>query len=210
MEHTTPPIHELGAREAPRYSKKSLARIAASLLMVSSSLFLPQSESPDHTPITVETATDFQFHHAAIERRLNWRHRPPAPTVIPLKLISNIIHSPNFGLWMSGLQAQSQTSIPQSQPNHSYVTVTMNDQTFLACTRGHESDTSGGYQAISSDGVYYGAYQFKLTTWNNTAIHAGRLDLVGINPAQASPTDQDLLATDLYHWQGNAPWGGRC
>ena len=57
---------------------------------------------------------------------------------------------------------------------------------------------------------YYGAYQFAPTTWNVTASHLGRLDLVGVLPSQASQYDQDEMAWALYQWQGNAPWGGRC
>ena len=57
---------------------------------------------------------------------------------------------------------------------------------------------------------YYGAYQFAPTTWNVTATHIGRLDLVGASPNQASEYDQDEMAWALYNWQGNSPWGGRC
>jgi ribosomal protein L24E len=81
---------------------------------------------------------------------------------------------------------------------------------FLACTRHHESDSSGGYHAVSPGGTYRGAYQFSRSTWDNTARAAGRPDLVGVDPAQAAPADQDFLALQLYHWQGAAPWGGRC
>jgi hypothetical protein len=81
---------------------------------------------------------------------------------------------------------------------------------FLACTRAHESDTAGGYEAVSPDGVYRGAYQFDQTTWNSVADAVGRSDLVGANPAAVSPTDQDTLATALYEVRGNQPWGGRC
>ena len=77
---------------------------------------------------------------------------------------------------------------------------------FLVCTRAHESDTAGGYRAISPGGTYRGAYQFLRSTWDNVARHAGRSDLVGVDPAAASPADQDLLAWDLYQWQGAAPW----
>ena len=81
------------------------------------------------------------------------------------------------------------------------------DEPFLVCTRARES--SGNYGVVSSSG-YYGAYQFAPTTWNVTATHAGRLDLVGVTPSQASEYDQDEMAWTLYNWQGNAPWGGRC
>jgi hypothetical protein len=78
---------------------------------------------------------------------------------------------------------------------------------FLACTRARESN--GDYTVVSSSG-YYGAYQFAPTTWNVTASHAGRLDLVGVLPSRASAYDQDEIAWSLYQWQGTGPWGGRC
>jgi hypothetical protein len=81
---------------------------------------------------------------------------------------------------------------------------------FLVCTRRHESDTSGGYRAVSASGTYRGAYQFSRSTWNSTAARLGRHDLVGVDPAAAAPVDQDLLALALYSWQGSQPWGGRC
>jgi hypothetical protein len=81
---------------------------------------------------------------------------------------------------------------------------------FLACTRAHESDSSGGYRAVSAGGTYRGAYQFDRTTWDSAARLAGRPDLVGIDPATALPADQDLLALDLFHARGTQPWGGRC
>ena len=81
---------------------------------------------------------------------------------------------------------------------------------FLACTRAHESDSAGGYAARSSDGLYYGAYQFLRSTWDNVARQSGRFDLVGRDPATVSPADQDQLALNLYHSAGAGPWGGRC
>ena len=81
---------------------------------------------------------------------------------------------------------------------------------FLARTRAHESDSAGGYAAVSPDGVYHGAYQFDQSTWNSVADSIGRADLVGVDPASATPADQDTLATALYQMRGNQPWGGRC
>jgi len=79
---------------------------------------------------------------------------------------------------------------------------------FLACVRHRES--RGNYSIVSSNGLWHGAYQFAVSSWNNTASHAGRGDLVGVLPSQASPADQDAMAMHLYHWQGKAPWGGYC
>ncbi len=81
------------------------------------------------------------------------------------------------------------------------------DDPFLVCTRTRES--SGVYTAVSPSG-YYGAYQFSPSTWDTTAVHAGRMDLVGVLPSRASVYDQDEMAWSLYQWQGAGPWGGRC
>jgi hypothetical protein len=80
----------------------------------------------------------------------------------------------------------------------------------LACIRAHESDTAGGYGAVSSGGTYRGAYQFLPSTWDSTAAGAGRGDLVGVDPAAASPADQDAIASHLYSQAGAQPWGGGC
>jgi hypothetical protein len=79
---------------------------------------------------------------------------------------------------------------------------------FLVCTRGIESH--GNYQAYNPSGPYLGAYQFTQSTWNGTASHAGRGELVGVDPRNASEYDQDDMAWTLYEWKGKGPWGGRC
>jgi hypothetical protein len=86
---------------------------------------------------------------------------------------------------------------------------------FLVCTRSHESSHTApayddGYAAINPSGKYRGAYQFSRSTWDSTARHALRPDLVGVDPAAASMIDQDMLALSLYAWQGADPWLGRC
>lgn len=78
---------------------------------------------------------------------------------------------------------------------------------FLVCTRQRES---GGNYAINTGNGYYGAYQFLISTWNSTANAAGRYDLVGVLPSNASIKDQDDMALFLYERAGNGPWGGRC
>jgi muramidase (phage lysozyme) len=77
---------------------------------------------------------------------------------------------------------------------------------FLTCVRGVES--GGNYQAVSPGGQYRGAYQFLQATWDATANHVGARDLVGVDPATASPTLQDDMAWNLYQWQGTGPWAG--
>jgi transglycosylase-like protein len=79
---------------------------------------------------------------------------------------------------------------------------------WMVCTRGIES--GGNYRAYNASGPYYGAYQFTQSTWNSTANHAGRGELVGVDPRDASEYDQDDMAWTLYQWKGKGPWGGRC
>jgi peptidoglycan hydrolase CwlO-like protein len=97
-------------------------------------------------------------------------------------------------------------SVPTAPPDTGAVSP-HHDDPFLVCTRARES--SGNYSVASSAG-YYGAYQFSPTTWNVTASHSGRLELVGVLPSHASAYDQDEMAWSLYQWQGDGPWGGRC
>lgn len=81
-----------------------------------------------------------------------------------------------------------------------------NTNGFLGCVKNRES--KGQYTAVNRSSGAGGAYQFLPNTWNNTAKHAGRADLVGKNPSQVSPRDQDAMAQHLYQWQGRGPWNG--
>lgn len=107
------------------------------------------------------------------------------------------------------LVAQAPPSAPLSvaAPPDTGAVSPHHDAPFLVCTRARESN--GNYTIDSGNG-YYGAYQFSRTTWNASASHAGRLELVGVLPSSASEYDQDEIAWALYQWQGSAPWGGRC
>jgi Transglycosylase-like domain len=79
----------------------------------------------------------------------------------------------------------------------------------LECIKQRES--SGNYSVYNSQGSgAAGAYQFMPSTWNSIAASTGRSDLVGVDPAAASPSDQDAMAAALYQQQGTAPWGGVC
>jgi hypothetical protein len=133
------------------------------------------------------------FGTGAIAAAASVANGPGAATV-------GIAARPTGGFWT--VQAQQPDIVDHMNP-------------FLVCTRSHESSHTppaydNGYQAVNPSGTYRGAYQFSRSTWNNTALRAGRLDLVGVDPAAASVPDQDLLALDLYHWSGAGPWMGRC
>ena len=101
---------------------------------------------------------------------------------------------------------------PAPAPPPSYVgspgSHPMHEDPFLTCVRARES--GGNYGAVNPAGPYLGAYQFLQATWNATANHAGRSELVGVPPNYATPYDQDDLAWSLYQWRGTGPWGGGC
>lgn len=68
-----------------------------------------------------------------------------------------------------------------------------------------QCESGGDYSIASGSGTYRGAYQFDRSTWNSVAErHASHL--VGIDPAAASPADQDAMALALYSERGARPW----
>ena len=87
-------------------------------------------------------------------------------------------------------------------------TTTGSSGNVLDCIRHRES--RGQYDVVNGSSGAAGAYQFMPGTWNTNAASAGRTDLVGVNPADASPADQDAMAQHLLATQGLGPWGGGC
>jgi hypothetical protein len=68
-----------------------------------------------------------------------------------------------------------------------------------------DCESNGDYAITSRTGKYRGAYQFDRSTWNSVAErHAPHL--VGVDPAAASPADQDSMALALYSERGARPW----
>ena len=66
-------------------------------------------------------------------------------------------------------------------------------------------ESGGNYRAVSASGAYRGAYQFSRGTWNSVASRSYP-HLVGVDPAAASPADQDAMALALYRSSGSSPW----
>lgn len=60
-----------------------------------------------------------------------------------------------------------------------------------------QCESGGNPRAVNPNG-HYGSWQFSVATWDATARRAGRPDLVGVRPDQASSADQDSLASVLY------------
>ncbi|MEZ5342097.1 MAG: transglycosylase family protein [Acidimicrobiales bacterium] len=69
-----------------------------------------------------------------------------------------------------------------------------------------QCESGGSYTIVSGNGLYYGAYQFGKGTWDTIARQAGRADLVGVLPSDASSADQDAMALALWRRSGAQPW----
>jgi hypothetical protein len=68
-----------------------------------------------------------------------------------------------------------------------------------------DCESGGDYSITNPSGKYRGAYQFDRSTWDSVAgRHASAL--VGIDPAAASPAEQDAMAMALYSERGAGPW----
>ena len=68
-----------------------------------------------------------------------------------------------------------------------------------------QCESTQNYRAVSKSGRYRGAYQFSIRTWDWVAgMHYP--DLVGVDPIDASPSDQDKMAYQLYEINGWDPW----
>ncbi|HEY7438539.1 MAG TPA: transglycosylase family protein [Acidimicrobiia bacterium] len=109
---------------------------------------------------------------------------------------------------IAAANASAHTRSQRSGVSHGSATWSGGPGGVLACIRHRES--RGDYGAINPSSGTAGAYQFMPGTWNNTARSSGRGDLVGVNPANASPADQDAMARQLLATQGLGPWGGGC
>ena len=62
------------------------------------------------------------------------------------------------------------------------------------------------YRVVSPTGTYRGAWQFSRTTWDWVAEKRGHDHLVGVDPIDVSPAEQDLMAYELYDINGDKPW----
>ena len=68
-----------------------------------------------------------------------------------------------------------------------------------------DCESNNNYRAVSPTGRYRGAYQFSISTWDWLAS-SRYPELVGVDPIDASPADQDRMAYALYALNGASPW----
>ena len=66
-------------------------------------------------------------------------------------------------------------------------------------------EATGNYTAVNPTGKYRGAYQFSHQTWDWIA-ELNFEHLIGVDPAAATPADQDRMAQALYDLRGRGQW----
>lgn len=68
-----------------------------------------------------------------------------------------------------------------------------------------QCNSNGDYQHANPNGINFGAYEFRQTSWDDLA-RRHYPQLVGVNPSDAAPADQDRMAYALYEERGWRPW----
>ncbi len=79
---------------------------------------------------------------------------------------------------------------------------------FLQCAL--QAESGGNYSVVSTNGQYFGGFQFSQPAWDEAAQLAGEPSLVGVQPNTATPAQQNELAVALYGADGSAPWYDPC
>ena len=68
-----------------------------------------------------------------------------------------------------------------------------------------QCESTDNYEAVDPSGSFRGAYQFNRGTWDGVAARHFEW-LVGVDPAEAEPWWQDLMARALFSERGRGPW----
>lgn len=148
-------------------------------------------------------------HHERPVADVTQEHSTPAPSLTALEV--NMFHDYLTRLPTIATSPPPTTTAAPAPPSQNDAPTPLdNPDGFLACVRARESGGDYTIHELSGASQAAGAYQFLPSTWDSIARAVGRFDLVGLDPAAASPADQDAMAQALYDQQGAAPWGGGC
>lgn len=103
------------------------------------------------------------------------------------------------------LSAPPETTTTTTPPTTTTTTTRPSLPTAAQWEQLRQCESNNDYTVRSSNGTYYGAYQFSISTWDDVARRHSPL-LVGVLPSEASPQEQDFLAQKLWDERGRQPW----
>ena len=192
--------------------------ISSGLLVLATGTALVGSASAaaDDTPARVRPSVS--HHHRSVSSRAGALPvgLPPVDPAITAHhdtvVIARFTEAVNTARWLEAIaaieRAQQAEALARARAPRPATPRSFGGGNVLDCIRHRES--RGQYDVVNTSSGAAGAYQFMPGTWNNNARSAGRTDLVGVNPSNASPADQDAMAQHLLATQGLGPWGGGC
>ena len=191
--------------------------ISSGLLVLATGTALVGSASAaaDDTPARVRPSVS---HHRSVSSRAGALPvgLPPVDPAITAHhdtvVIARFTEAVNTARWLEAIaaieRAQQAEALARARAPRPATPRSSGGGNVLDCIKHRES--RGQYDVVNTSSGAAGAYQFMPGTWNNNARSAGRTDLVGVNPSNASPADQDVMAQHLLATQGLGPWGGGC
>ena len=102
-------------------------------------------------------------------------------------------------------KAASTTTKPVPKPTAAVRSATSDEPSAAQWHKLRQCESANNYQSVSAGGRFRGAYQFSQSTWDWVAAQVAP-QLVGIDPIDAAPGDQDNMALNLYHMRGAGQW----
>ena len=122
----------------------------------------------------------------------------PTPTTVPT---ATATPSPTPTATATAAPTATPTPTPTPLPDPTIPAGTTEEQ----WEQLRQCNANGDYQYANPNGVNFGAYEFRRTSWDDLARrHYPRL--IGVVPNEAAPADQDRMAYALYEERGWAPW----
>ena len=128
------------------------------------------------------------------------------PTTVPPTTVPPTTTTETDGAKGSDTDDETKSSTTTTTVPPSTTTATTTGPTEEQWEALRQCESTGNYRAISPGGRYRGTYQFSRSTWDWVAPQVGADHLVGVDPAEAAPADQDRMALALWEMNGWAPW----
>jgi Transglycosylase-like domain len=102
-------------------------------------------------------------------------------------------------------RASTTTAKPAPKVITTQRSATSGEPTAAQWAKLRQCESSNNYTSVSAGGRFHGAYQFSQATWDWVAVQVAP-QLVGVDPVEAAPGDQDNMALNLYRMRGASQW----